>query len=144
VALGAQVAEHTVIQPLVVNAVSADDASKGLPNATVVEEVVVLTAGRATEQARDLAERGDLDGAKQLLDVNLARLREVSSDHPAADQLRQTITRLESTGAAMASESYGPAEAKRMHYESRNLRRNKRDTTIPRSARGLGGDQGTR
>jgi Ca-activated chloride channel family protein len=144
VALGTQVAEHTVTQPLVVNAVSAADASAGLPNATVVEEVVVLTAGRATEQARDLAERGDLDGAKQLLDTNLARLREVSSDHPAADQLRQSIARLESTAESMAGESYGPAEAKRMHYESRNLRRNKRDTTTPRSGRGSGDGQGTR
>ncbi len=144
VALGAQVAEHTVTRPLVVNAVSADDASKNLPNATVVEEIVVLTAGRATEQARDLAQRGDLAGAKRLLDANLARLREVSSEHPAADQLRLSIARLETTGEAMASEAYGPAEAKRMHYESRNLRRNKRDTTTPRPRRGSGGDPAAR
>lgn len=144
VALDGQIAEHTVTRPLVVNAVSADDASKGLPNATVVEEIVVLTAGRATEQARDLAERGDLGAAKELLDVNLARLREVSSDHPAADQLRETITRLEFTGQAMASSTYGPAEAKRMHYESRNLRRNKRDAAARRSSRGSDDEQGTR
>jgi Ca-activated chloride channel homolog len=143
VALGAQVAEHTVTQPLVVNAVSADDASEGLPNATVIEEIVVLTAGRATEQARDLAERGDLDGAKRLLDANLTQLREVSSDHPAADQLRQSIARLEITSDTMNSESYGPAEAKRMHYESRNLRRNKRDTTTPRPGSGSGDERGT-
>jgi Ca-activated chloride channel homolog len=144
VALDGQIAEHTVTQPLVVNAVSADDASEGLPNAAVVEEIVVLTAGRATEQARDLAEQGDLDGAKRLLDANLARLREVSSDHPAAGQLRETIARLEFTGQAMASETYGPAEAKRMHYESRNLRRNKRNTSTPRSGRGSGDDQWSR
>jgi len=144
VALDGQIAEHTVTQPLVVNAVSADDASEGLPNATVVEEIVVLTAGRATEQARDLAERGDLDGAKRLLDGSLARLRAVSSDHPAAGQLRETIARLEFTGQAMSSDSYGPAEAKRMHYESRNLRRNKRDGATPRSGRGSDDTQGTR
>lgn len=144
VALDGQIAKHTVTQPLVVNAVSAHDASVGLPNATVVEEIVVLTAGRATEQARDLAEQGDLDGAKRLLDANLARLREVSSDHPAAGQLRESIARLEFTGQAMASETYGPAEAKRMHYESRNLRRNKRDTTTSWSGRGPHDDQGTR
>jgi len=144
VALGAEVAEHTVTQPLVVNAVSADDAASGLPNATVVEEVVVLAAGRATEQARDLAERGDLDGAKELLDTNLAQLREVSSDHPAADQLRQSIARLELTAASMDSRSYGPSDAKRMLYESRNIRRNKRDSAAHRFDRGSSDDQGTR
>jgi len=144
VALDGQIAEHTVTQPLVVNAVSADDAHKGLPNATVVEEIVVLTAGRATEQARDLAERGDLGAAKELLDANLARLREVSSHHPAADQLRETITRLEFTGQAMASSAYGPAEAKRMLYESRNLRRNKRDAATRRPGRGSDDEEGTR
>jgi Ca-activated chloride channel homolog len=50
VALGTDIAEHTMTQPLV-NAVSADDASAGLPNATVVEEIAVLTAGRATERS---------------------------------------------------------------------------------------------
>lgn len=144
VAVGEQVAEHTVTQPLVVNAVSADDASEGLPNARVIEEVVVLTAGRATEQARDLAERGDLDGAKGLLDMSLARLREVSSKHPAADQLRQSIARLEVSSDSMASASYGPAEAKRMLYESRNLRRSKRDGTTPRSGRAADDERGTR
>lgn len=142
VSLDGGVAEHTVTQPLIVNAVSADDASQSLPNAAVVEEVVVLTAGRATEQARDLAERGDFEGAKQLLDANLAQLRAVSADHPAAVPLRESIARLDVTSRAMDAESYGPAEAKRMHYESRNLRRNKRGTRTPPPGRRPDSDRG--
>jgi Ca-activated chloride channel homolog len=131
VAVGDEVAHHTVTEPLVVNAVSADEATDQLPNTAVTEEVVVLTTGKATEQARELADRGDYDAAKQLLDDNLAVLREVSRNHPAADQLRETIDRLERTSATLGAESYGPAEAKRMHYEQRHLRANKRNRTSP-------------
>jgi Ca-activated chloride channel homolog len=131
VAVGEQVAQHTVRQPLVVNAVNLDDAARRLPNGTVTEEVLILTAGRATEQARALADRGDLAGAKQLLDVNLARLRAVSPGHPAADQLRLSIERLEQTSRRLAADAYSPAEAKRMLYEERRMRSNKRNRVDP-------------
>lgn len=129
VAVNDGVAQHTVTQPLVVNAVSADDAGRSLPNSAVTEEIVVLTVGRATEEARTLADRGDLAAAKDVLDRNLRDLREVAPAHPAAEQLRETVARLERTSEQLAAATYDAREAKRLYYEERNLRRNKRGRT---------------
>jgi hypothetical protein len=45
--------------PLVVNLVSADEAAAQTPDAEVVEEVVILQAARAQEQAREPADSGE-------------------------------------------------------------------------------------
>jgi Ca-activated chloride channel homolog len=127
VAVGDEITQHTVTQPLVVNAVSADEAAQQLPNAAVTEEVVVLAAAVATEEARKLADGGDLDEAKKVLDRNLAELRKVSPDHPAAEELRASIDRLERTSEMLGAEAYGPADAKRMYYEQRRMQQNKRN-----------------
>ena len=51
--------------PVVVNAVSADDAAASVPDAEVTEEVTVLLSARAQEEARDLADAGRLDEAQR-------------------------------------------------------------------------------
>ena len=52
VEVGEQIAMHELSLPLVVNAVSADDAAAAVPDAEVTEEVVVLLAARAQDEAR--------------------------------------------------------------------------------------------
>lgn len=126
VAVGEQVTQHTVNQPLVVNAVSAEDAAQQLPDATVTEEVIVLAAGRAAEEARLLADGGDLDGARAVLEATIRGLRDVAPDHPAADRLLGSVDRLQQTRDALSGSSYAAADAKRLYYEERELRSRKR------------------
>lgn len=126
VSVGEQLAQHTVTQPLTVNAVHGDEAAEQLPDATVTEEVVVLLAGRATEQARLLADAGDLDAAREVLDASLRHLRQVAPGHPAAQRLVVSAERMERTSRSLADATYDRSDAKRLYYEERELRRRRR------------------
>src|SRR5215213_168567 len=67
VSVGDEVAEHVLTLPIVVNAVSAAEAAAAGPDAEVHEEVLILKAARARDEAIRLADAGDLGAAKSAL-----------------------------------------------------------------------------
>jgi hypothetical protein len=79
IALGEQIAAHSRRIPLVVNAVTADEARAAEADPEVVEEVLVLKAARAQREAILRADAGDFDGARSVL-------------AGAADDLRQSAS----------------------------------------------------
>ncbi len=126
VAVGEEVAAHTATHPLVVTGADPDGATADTPDATVTEEVVVLLAGRAAGAARERADAGDVEGASDLLDEHLARLREVAARNPDSPSLEASIVDLEVTAKTLRHDGYGPRERKRLHYDSRGLSRKRR------------------
>jgi Ca-activated chloride channel family protein len=119
VSVGEQVAMHELTVPLVVNAVSADDAAASVPDAEVTEEVTVLLSARALDEARDLADSGRFDDARRTLHEAAGRLRTASAGSPRAEDLELEAKRLEERGDEIASGGYGLMSRKHMTFESR-------------------------
>lgn len=67
VAVGDEIVEHTLTIPVVANLVSADEAAAAELDAEVQEEVRVLEAARAQNEAIRLADAGDFDSARDVL-----------------------------------------------------------------------------
>ncbi|HEY7762498.1 MAG TPA: VWA domain-containing protein, partial [Actinomycetota bacterium] len=119
VALGRQVEMHERTVPVVVNAVSADDALASVPDSEVTEEVTVLLSARAHDEARDLADAGRYDEARRKLHGAAVRLREVSQDSPRAEELELEAKLLEHRGDEIAGGGYGMMSRKEMTFENR-------------------------
>jgi Ca-activated chloride channel homolog len=129
VALGEQVAMHEVTVPLIVNAVSADDAAASLPDAEVVEEVVILLGARAQEEARELADMGDYDGARSKLTDAANELRARATGSARAGELIAQADSWERRAGTLAPESW-LMDRKRMTYENRRIKE-RRDRPRP-------------
>lgn len=126
VTVGDQVASHQQTIPLIANAVTADEAAAAGADPDVTDEVIVLSAARATDEARRLADDGDTAGAAQVLRDVAEELRAVAPrSAKSADLLRQAAD-LERTVAEVAADAYGPAASKRLHYSAMDLKRNRR------------------
>lgn len=123
VSVGDEVAAHEVTYPLLVNLVSADEAATAVPDAEVVEEVSVLLAARAVEDARRRAERGDLDGARDVLRDAAEALRASAAGSARADELRASAEELTAVHTDLAAGAFSPASSKSLHYNSRTMRR---------------------
>ena len=112
VSVGEEIVQHEVTIPVVANAVSAEEAARAVPDAEVREEVLVLRAARARDEAMRSADAGDVGSAH-------ARL------HAAADELRSTgfdalvdeAALLERLGEEIALE-YTASHRKQLHYQS--------------------------
>jgi hypothetical protein len=63
---------------LVVNLVSADEAAARTPEAEVIEDVVILKAARAQEQAREHADAGESAQVRKVLDEASTELRRLA------------------------------------------------------------------
>ena len=109
---------HELSLPLVVNAVSADDAAAAVPDAEVTEEVVVLLAARAQDEAREAADEGRYDVAQKLLKEAAANLRADACVLKRADELIAQADSYEQRTDMLAPESY-LLERKHMTYENR-------------------------
>jgi Ca-activated chloride channel family protein len=127
VSVGDEVAEHTVTIPVVANLVSADEAAAAARDLEVQEEVLVLQAARARDEAIRLADTGDYRGARATLKNAAATLRSLaptlSPEHAAA--LETEAAELEEGEAHLAPTSYNAAMRKKLHYEA-NLRHRRR------------------
>lgn len=125
VTVGDQVVTHQRTFPLVVNAVSAEEAAAAAPDAQVVDEVLVLAAARATDRARALADDGDHQQAARVLRESVAQLREVAPRSDASADLLRQAEALEVTEHELHDAAYSPAARKRLHYGSHDLKRNR-------------------
>ncbi len=117
VSVGEQIEQHELTFPLVANLVSADEAAASGPDLEVREEVLVLQAARAREEAIRLADAGENEQAMGLLSGTTKQLR-VAGLQDEADALALELPRLE-------PDSYGvnAANRKRLHFESHNRKR---------------------
>ena len=78
--LGERIAAHSRRIPLVVNAVTSEQARAAEADPEVAEEVLVLKAARAQQEAIRRADAGDFEGARRVLtgaadDLRLGRRR---------------------------------------------------------------------
>jgi Ca-activated chloride channel family protein len=127
VAVGDEIAAHEVTIPVVVNAVSAAEAAAAEPDAEVREEVLVLRAAKAREDAIRLADEGDHDAAQLLLRSVADDLRDSGLATEAAE--------LDAAAPTLAPASYSPASRKALHFEA-SMRKRRRRPRTPSSGPG--------
>ena len=126
VSVGEQIAAHEVTVPVTVNLVSADDASASQADREVVEEIVVLKAARARDEARKAAESGDFERAKTVLGAMATELRAIAPGSAKARELLEDAEQLESHAMGMTALGFTPGAAKAMKYQSHSTRRGRR------------------
>ena len=125
-ALGDEPAMHEVTLPVVVNAVSAEDAAAAVPDGRVVEEVTLLEAAKDVEEARRRGDAGDVHGSRLSLDAAAEKL---SSYLPyAADPavVEAQAERIERLRQSVSSEGYTGRSKKVMHDFTHSNRRGRR------------------
>lgn len=119
VSVGDEIAEHTLTLPVVVNAVSAAEAAGAVPDSDVREEVLVLKAAKARDEAIRLADEGQFDAARLALDSTANDLRLAG----LVDQAQG----LDADSVLMAPVSYAaPASRKQVRYNANQARRRRR------------------
>jgi Ca-activated chloride channel homolog len=121
--VGEEVAAHEVTYPLEVNLVSSDEAAGADPDAAVPEEVTVLLAAQATDDARRLADAGEHDAAKRRLGEVVAELRRLAPGSERTEDLLAKARSLEDVERVLDRTSYSPTLRKQMHYRSHERKR---------------------
>jgi Ca-activated chloride channel family protein len=117
VSVGAKVEQHELTIPLAVNLVSADEAAASAPDLAVREEVLVLKAARARDEAIRLADAGENERAQRLMSMTESQLRHAGM-RDEADALALELPLLE-----QAVYSADPSSRKRLHFESHKRKR---------------------
>lgn len=123
VGVGAEIAHHEVRIPVMVNLVSADEAAAASPDVEVTEEVVVLSSAKALEEARELADAGDHEAARRLLEGTASDLSRLASGSPRAAELLDQAGFLKRSAEVMGAMAYDRLERKRMRYRAHETRR---------------------
>jgi Ca-activated chloride channel family protein len=120
VSVGDEIAQHEVTIPVVANVVSAQEAASAVPDADVREEVLILRAAKAREDAIRLADEGDFGGAQAML-FNLREELLASG----SEALLEEADALEVAHGQVAQTSYDGSSRKNLHYDSwQRMRRN--------------------
>lgn len=122
VSVDERIEQHELTVPVAANLVSADEAAAATPDLEVREEVLVLAAARARDEAVRLADVGQFDEAQAVLHDTAVRLRAsgLAALEPEANALD-----LELPEIAPASYGADPSVRKRLHYDSHRRRRGK-------------------
>jgi hypothetical protein len=123
VSVGEQVATHELTLPIVVNMVSADEAKTAGVDTDVVDEVLILKAARAQEEARKLAGQGDFDEARSLLETTSRQLRSRAAESRIPDELLAKAEGLEIHADDMSVQRYDLSSRKHLTYDIRSARR---------------------
>jgi hypothetical protein len=119
VTVGDEVAAHEVKLPITVNLVSADEAAAVAPDAEVTEEVVVLLAAEAQDQARLKADEGDFEAALRLMREAAEDLSKRAPGSRRADELLEQSQMLMDQSNFMAPQHYDAMANKVMKYSNR-------------------------
>jgi hypothetical protein len=101
--------------PPVVSLTHPDDAAAA--GAVVTQEVLVLDAAQARDDALRLAERGDFKPSPVMLRGAAKRLRAVAPRSAKADELLAQAQRLEDSATLVDPASFGQLARKMMHYQ---------------------------
>ncbi len=123
VSVGEEIAQHEVTLPITVNMVSADEAKTALADQDVVEEVLILKAARAQEEARKKADAGDFEAAQSLLRDASEQLRAMAPQSKRADELLAQAAAFDRTMPLMSEIGFNPTVSKDMHYGTHQTRR---------------------
>ncbi|MEX0755616.1 MAG: VWA domain-containing protein [Actinomycetota bacterium] len=126
VSVEATIEAHDLRLPVTVNMVSADEAGAAGPDADVVDEVTIMMSAHAKEEAREAADRGDFDTARDKLRSAAGELRRIAPDSARAQELLEEANRSEEHASTMDATTYGLTERKRMRYESWQAQRGRR------------------
>lgn len=126
VSLGDEIASHEIKLPLAVNLVSADDAAISGPDKEVVEEVVILKAARAQQEARKRADSGDEGAAYSLLQDSAGELLAFAYESDRGDELRAQSKLHQEAAERLRAEGWNPALGKQWNYQSRATSRGRR------------------
>ncbi len=119
VSVGDEIAEHTLKLPVMVNAVSAAEAAGAAPDSGVHEEVLILKAAKARDEAIRLADGGQYDAARLTIGSSADALRLAGLVDPAQE--------LDADSLLLAPVSYAaPASRKQLRYNSNQARRRRR------------------
>jgi Ca-activated chloride channel family protein len=119
------VAMHELSVPVIVNAVSADDATSSVPDAEVTEEITILLGAKAQDEARTLADEGRFDEASAKLREAAGSLRSLAGGSARSEELLTEAKRLEYRGDEIAGGLYDVMSRKHMSFENR-LRKQRR------------------
>jgi hypothetical protein len=126
VTVGETIEAHDLHLPITVNMVSADEADAAGPDADVIDEVTILKSARAKQAAREAAERGDFDTARETLRRAADELRSIAPGSSRADELLQEAEANETHSAMMDASHYDAGEKKRLRYQSWQTGRGRR------------------
>jgi hypothetical protein len=124
--VGEELAQHEVRVPLTVNRVSADDAAGAGADAEVTEEVVILSSARAGREARELADRGDFEGADRKLREAVEELSASAKGSERAQELLDEAAFWRTQSGLLASGAYGAMSRKQMLFRERFMKQNRR------------------
>jgi Ca-activated chloride channel family protein len=122
-AVGDIVQQHTVTIPIVVNVVSASEAAAQAPDLVVHEEVQLLAAARARDEAVKRADAGDTPGAA-------AYLRSFASDLVAGSpspRLQGEASAMESAADEIDAMGFDAGTRKGLRYDANKSRRSRGD-----------------
>ena len=123
VSIDDQIAAHEVTLPVVINVVTAEEAAQAEADYAVADEVLVLKTAKARDEARRLADAGDFEGGRSLLQASAAELRLSAPRSSKAAELLAEADLLDEVSGAMAAPSYDASTQKRLHYEAHRTRR---------------------
>lgn len=121
-AVGAAVEQHTVTIPVVVNVVSASEAAAQAPDFAVHEEVQLLTAARARDEAIRRADAGDVGGAAAYLRATASGLGASPSR-----RIRDDGIMMDAAADEIESAGFAPEVRKGLRYDANKSRRNRGD-----------------
>jgi len=118
--VGERIAAHSRRIPLVVNAVTSEEARAAEADPEVAEEVMVLKAARAQQEAIRRADAGDFEGARHVLAGAADELRQRASLGGAdrSSELMAQAEELESSSASMSRPAYDSRVRKLLRYRS--------------------------
>lgn len=133
--VGEQVALHELTHPVTVNLVSADEAARSHADAEVTEEVLVLKAALAQQEAIRMADEGRFDAAKSLLESTAEELRKLAPHSERASELLEQAGGLDAAATLASPMSFDAASRKVMHYEAYRRGRRRRQGPGPRDPR---------
>jgi len=121
VSVGEDVRLHERTIPIAANLGSAAEAAGAKPDLEVTEEVLILRAAKARDEAIRLADAGEHEAAQDLFERTAAELRKHGG--PA---LAREAEALDAEAPLAAPAQYTPANRKHLHYASNQRRRGRR------------------
>lgn len=130
VSVGDQVAAHEVKLPFMVNVGSPEEAKAAGLDQEVVEEVLILQAAKARDEARKRFDAGDFEGGRATLRQTSDALRKTRGG-PRSKELLAQAEALEQLAGEIDQPTYSPMSSKQLHYQSNQIRRTRRPRPTP-------------
>jgi len=123
--VGDAVAQHRLEIPVVVHVATAQEAAAAGIDMDVREEVEILAAAKARQEAIQDADRGDFGAAQLKLRAAAARLDTFAAGSGKTDKLRAQVEDLRSSVADAAPGAWDEVARKTLRYKQHQMQRGK-------------------